>query len=141
MGQSQDNITVLLVDDDEVDIMGVRRAFRNAHLNNHIIVASNGREALDLLRDGKSVQRPYLVLLDLNMPRMGGLEFLEQTRKDPRLKSSVIFVLTTSNAQEDKQEAWQHNIAGYIVKDRRNDGSFINAAALLEKYTQNVEFP
>lgn len=140
MSTVNSDITILLVDDDEVDVMGVERAFRQARLHNRIVVAANGEEALDKLRDGSSVPKPYLILLDLNMPRMSGIEFLEQTRRDPRLHPSVIFVLTTSNAEEDRKKAYQHNIAGYIVKDADSD-TFLNTAALLEHYAKTVELP
>src|SRR4051812_8809100 len=115
-------VTILLVDDDEVDIMGVKRAFRSSNLENNIVIAANGLEALEKLRDGQSVPHPYLILLDLNMPRMNGIEFLEETRGDPGLSSAVIFVLTTSGAAEDKRQAYARNIAGYIVKDGREEG-------------------
>src|SRR5690606_5812988 len=118
------DVTVLLVEDDEVDVMGVRRAFRQSHLENNIVVASDGIEALAMLHDPEAVPRPYMVLLDLNMPRMNGIEFLERTRKDPMLQSSIIFVLTTSRDQEDKEKVYRHNPAGYIVKERI-DGDFI----------------
>lgn len=133
-------VSVLLVDDDAVDVMGVQRAFRQSELQNTIVVASNGLEALEKLRDGKSISRPYMVLLDLNMPKMNGIEFLEEARSDPDLKSSIIFVLTTSKDSEDKEKAYKHNIAGYIVKDRTT-GGFINAAGLLSQYSRVVEFP
>jgi CheY-like chemotaxis protein len=140
MPHNNKDVTVLLVEDDEVDIMGVRRAFRQSTLDNNIIVANDGIEALALLRDADAVPRPYMVLLDMNMPRMGGAEFLESARKDPDLKNSIVFVLTTSKDPADKTRAYQHHPAGYIVKDR-TDGNFINAVTLLEQYAKVVSFP
>jgi CheY-like chemotaxis protein len=133
------DVTILLVDDDEVDVMGIKRAFSKARLENSIIVASDGMEALAKLREGKVVQ-PYLVLLDLNMPRMNGLEFLETARRDPGLRGAIVFVLTTSRDQGDMQRAYQYNVAGYIVKERIEQG-FINAIDLLNQYTRINKFP
>lgn len=138
--RNSEDITVLVVDDDEVDVMGVQRAFKKSKLCNSIIVASDGKEALKKLRDGKSVHRPYLVLLDINMPQMDGIEFLENARRDPALQNSVVFVLTTSNDEKDKRRAYQHNIAGYIVKGHREDG-FVDAVSLLDQYSRINQFP
>ena len=139
MQTKREAVTVLLVEDDEVDVMGVRRAFKKSHIENNIVVATDGQDALTKLRDGKSVPRPYLVLLDLNMPRMSGIEFLEAARQDPGLHGSIVFVLTTSKDERDKQKAYNYNVAGYIVKERMEQG-FINAAGLLDQYTQINEF-
>ena len=138
--KNKDGVTILLVEDDEVDVMGVERAFKQSNLNHAIIVAPDGQEALKKLRDGKSVPHPYLMLLDLNMPRMNGLEFLAEIRQDPELHNAIVFVLTTSSDSGDKQKAYQHNIAGYIVKGLFGE-SFINTAGLLDLYTQINEFP
>lgn len=132
-------LTVLLVEDDEVDIMAVKRAFDKAKIANPVIVAHDGIEALEKLRSG-DVSRPFLILLDLNMPRMNGLEFLDEIRNDDDLKASVVFVLTTSKAEEDKWAAYQRNIAGYIVKE--NVGrEFLDAVSLLDHYWRVVELP
>lgn len=132
-------ITVFLIDDDDVDVMGVKRAFKKAKILNPIVVAKDGVDALEQLRAGK-VTKPYLVLLDLNMPRMGGLEFLDEVRKDSKLKDSIIFVLTTSKAEQDKCAAYQRNIAGYIVKENVGE-EFLDAVSLLDMYWKIVEFP
>lgn len=140
MGQSQNSVTILLVDDNEVDVMGVQRAFKQSELKNDIVVAANGVEALTWLRDDPTNQKPYLVLLDLNMPRMNGLEFLKEVRNDKDLKKSVVFVLTTSSVPEDRNSAYDHNIAGYIVKGK-TQGGFVDAVELLNKYTNLCELP
>lgn len=137
--KAQKTVNVLLVDDDEVDIMGVKREFKKSDFSNPVVVANNGLEALEKLRDG-SVAHPCMVLLDLNMPKMNGLEFLSEVRQDPTLKEMIVFVLTTSKAENDIKKAYAHNIAGYIVKDRTDEG-FINTASLLDQYTKLVEFP
>jgi CheY-like chemotaxis protein len=134
------DISILLVEDNEVDVMGVQRAFRQSNLENPIIVASDGLAALGLLRDGNSVSRPYLILLDLNMPRMDGIEFLQEVRKDNHLKKSVIFVLTTSDAPEDRSKAYDQNIAGYIVKGK-TAGGFVDTIGLLNRYIEVCALP
>jgi len=138
--QNSKPVTILLVDDDHVDVMGVKRSFNQFNFKNPIVVALDGCDALEKLRDGKTVSRPYLVLLDLNMPRMNGIEFLTAARKDPELSDSVVFVLTTSNAGEDKEKAYAHNVAGYIVKEGGRE-RFINVVGLLEQYSKVVELP
>jgi CheY-like chemotaxis protein len=136
---SHEEITVLLVDDDDVDVMGVKRAFAKARIRNTIVVARDGLEALEYLRSG-AVKKPYLILLDLNMPRMSGLEFLETIRGDSKLKDAIVFVLTTSKSEQDKWAAYQRNIAGYIVKE--NVGTeFLDAISLLDMYWKIIEFP
>jgi len=138
--QHKNDVTVLLVDDDEIDVMGVKRAFTQSDLKNKIVVASDGRQALDILRDGSSVNRPYMMLLDLNMPRMNGIELLENMRSDPALKDAIVFVLTTSRAREDRQKAYDHNVAGYIVKGEVREG-YLDAVGLLKHYSDVVQFP
>ena len=136
---SYKEVTVLLVEDDEVDVMAVLRAFERAKIGNPVKVAHDGIEALEILREG-AVNKPFLILLDLNMPRMNGLEFLDVIRADKNLKDAVVFVLTTSKAEEDKCAAYQHNIAGYIVKERVGE-EFLDAVSLLSHYWKIVELP
>lgn len=135
-------VNILLVEDDEIDVMAVKRAFRELKIANPLYEASDGVEALELLRNanGKSVPRPYIILLDLNMPRMGGIEFVKELRADPALKSSIVFVMTTSAAEEDRINAYNLNVAGYVLKHSPGH-SFIEAVAMLEHYWRIVEFP
>ncbi len=128
---------ILLVDDDEVDVMNVRRAFERNRMTNPLHVASNGLEALDLLRNG-SVGPRRIVLLDLNMPRMNGIEFLEAVRADPALHSTSIVVLTTSNEERDKVAAYEQNVAGYLLKPV-TFAKFVDLVATLDKYWTLVE--
>ncbi len=136
-------LSLLLVEDDEVDIQGFRRAFAKTRIANPITVAKDGIEALEILRgqNGRTkLAKPYLVLLDLNMPRMNGFEFLDVLRADEDLKSAIVFMITTSKAEEDKARAYGHHVAGYIVKqDPAN--TFMQAVSLLEHYWKIVEFP
>lgn len=133
-------VTILLVDDDDIDSMGVMRALKRLKILNTVVRARDGAEGLALLRDPFAVRRPYLVLLDLNMPRMNGLEMLEELRSDKALSSSIVFVLTTSKADEDNMAAYKHNVAGYIVKSQVGDG-FMRVMEMLDHYWRVVEFP
>jgi CheY-like chemotaxis protein len=136
-------VNLLLVDDDEVDVQGLKRAFTRSKIANPITVARDGLEALEILRgtNGRpKLPKPHLILLDLNMPRMNGLEFLEAIRADEDLRSAIVFMITTSKAEEDKARAYGHNVAGYIVKqDPAN--TFLQAVSMLEHYWRIVEFP
>jgi CheY-like chemotaxis protein len=136
-------VTVLLIDDDKVDVMAAERSFRELKIANPIIGAANGIEALDLLRgdNGQTkISKPYVVLLDLNMPCMNGLEFLEELRADPALRSSLIFVMTTSAAEADRVGAYDKNVAGYILKSQFGQ-DFLDAIKMLNHYWRVIEFP
>jgi CheY-like chemotaxis protein len=136
-------LNILLVDDDEVDVMNVQRAFRKNNILNPLYVAHNGLEALELLRsDGpEAVPRDRrLILLDLNMPKMNGLEFLREIREDPELHNLTVIVLTTSDDERDKVEAYNLNVAGYIVKPV-TFLAFVEAVAALNKYWSINELP
>src|SRR5690349_17997070 len=117
----EDNtVNILLVEDDSVDVMNVQRAFRKNNIQNPLHVAKNGLMALEMLRGQNGFQRitpsPGIILLDLNMPQMNGIEFLKELRADPELKQISVFVMTTSNDDKDKFEAFNFNVAGYIIK-------------------------
>lgn len=138
-------INILLVEDDEVDVMNVKRAFKKYKITNPLFVAGNGLEALAMLRsqDGELPKVPEnrrLILLDLNMPKMNGLEFLHEIRQDEELKRTPVIVLTTSDEDKDRIEAYQFNVAGYILKPV----TFINFAEVmvaLNKYWTLSEMP
>ncbi len=137
-------INILLVEDDEVDVMNVQRAFKKNHINNKLHVAGNGLEALALLRgDGafeKITPRPKIILLDLNMPKMNGIEFLQELRNDPEFESISVFVLTTSGDERDIVAAYKLNVAGYILKPVELD-NFIQALSTLDLYWSLIEMP
>lgn len=132
-------VNLLLVEDDDVDAMGVTRALKKRRIANPLIRARDGIEALEFLRGGK-VARPYLILLDLNMPRMGGLEFIRTLRADPDFCDAVVFVLTTSKSDEDMAAAYRAHVAGYIVKSEIGN-SFNDLVEMLDAYWQVVELP
>ncbi|WP_306114349.1 MULTISPECIES: response regulator [unclassified Roseovarius] len=136
-------VKFLIVDDDQVSVLAIKRALKKLRIINPVQVARDGREALDLLRaelDEAQALPPYLVTLDLNMPRMTGFEFLEEVRKDPALHRLVIFVLSSSDAPADVANAYDNNIAGYIVKDNLGD-SFVRALDMIDCFSKVVEFP
>lgn len=135
-----DRVTFLIVDDDEVAVMSIKRALKKLRLTNPIEVAHDGREALDVLRgspDNPPLKKPYIILLDINMPRMNGLEFLAEVREDRELEHSVVFVLTTSDAPSDIAAAYAHKTAGYIVKEDPQN-SVRSAIEMLNSYTEIV---
>lgn len=112
-----ETVGILCIDDDEIDIMSLKRSFSKLGFSNPLYTATNGAEALELLRGEKGLDpRPQIVLLDLNMPKMNGHEFLEQVRADPSLHTLTIIVLTTSALDSDIMSAFQHYVAGYLVK-------------------------
>jgi CheY-like chemotaxis protein len=134
---------LLHVEDDDICLMMLNRAFKKAKIANPISVAHDGIEAMEMLRgtNGCSrLPRPFLILLDLNMPRMDGIEFLNELRKDEDLRKSIVFVMTTSDADEDKVKAYNLGVAGYILKSNPAN-AFSEAAALLDTYLRVVEFP
>ena len=133
-------LNILLVEDDEVDVMNVRRAFKKNNICNPLWVAGNGLDGLEMLRTGDMPRERRLVLLDLNMPRMNGIEFLRELRADPELRAVPVVVLTTSDDERDRVEAYNLNVAGYILKPVTLM-NFVEAMATLNKYWALVELP
>lgn len=137
-------LEILLVEDDEVDIMNVKRAFKKNNILNNLHNARNGLEALYMLRGNKSegieklVPMPKVILLDLNMPKMGGLEFLQELRNDPALRTISVFVMTTSDEESDKVAAYNLNVAGYILKPLSFE-RFVEAVSILNHYWKLCE--
>jgi len=136
-------VNVLLVEDNAVDREAVRRAFQKQRIANPITDAADGLEALDRLRGmngATRIERPYLILLDINLPRMSGIEFLRSLRADPELRDSIVFVLTTSKRDEDRMASYDANVAGYVVKSDVGPG-FVRLVELLDHYWRVVAFP
>ena len=133
-------LNILLVEDDELDVMNIKRAFERNKIANPLYVAGNGIEALELLRAGEVPEERRLILLDLNMPRMNGIEFLRELRQDPVLRLTPVVVLTTSDDERDRVEAYNLNVAGYILKPV-TFVNFAEAMATLNKYWTLVEMP
>jgi CheY-like chemotaxis protein len=133
-------LNILLVEDDDVDVMNVRRAFEKNRILNPLYVAADGVAALEMLRSGEVPAPRRMVLLDLNMPRMNGIEFLRALRADPQLHMLPVVVLTTSNDERDRVEAYNLNVAGYLLKPV-TFVNFVELMAALNKYWSLVEMP
>lgn len=137
-------LNVLIVDDDDVDVLAIRRSFERRRLDVTLHFAGDGLQALQLLRGEVSsnlaVDAPLIVLLDINMPRMSGLEFLRELRADSRLQNTIVFVLTTSADPADISAAYALNVAGYMVKANVGD-SFLDAVSLIDAYRRIVSLP
>jgi CheY-like chemotaxis protein len=134
------SLNILLVEDDEIDVINVKRAFDKNHITNALFVAGNGLEALEKLRNGEVPQGRRIVLLDLNMPKMNGIEFLRELRTDPALAPTPVVVLSTSNNDRDKIDAFSLNVAGYLVKPV-TFAEFSELMVTLNKYWTLVEMP
>lgn len=131
---------ILLVEDDQVDVMNVKRAFEKNKILNPLYVATNGLEALQMLRDGSVPAQRRLVLLDLNMPSMGGIEFLRELRADSKLRLTPVVVLTTSGDEKDRLDAYDFHVAGYLRKPVEFP-NFMELTAALNKYWTLVDMP
>jgi CheY-like chemotaxis protein len=141
--QVRSKTDILVVEDDDVQAEAVVRSLRKGGLDGQIVVAPEGWEALSILRGTHSthrMRRPYLVLLDLNLPRMGGLDFLREVRADPLLNDTVVFVLTTSADERDCKRAYEEHVAGYMVKSQVGP-QFVKMVDMLRPYLSVVRLP
>ena len=107
--------TILLVEDDQVDAMTVKRALKEINVTNNLDITNNGEEALEFLRNSAN-EKPGIILLDLNMPKMNGIEFLKIAKADADLKKIPVIVLTTSKEDQDRIESFNLGVAGYMIK-------------------------
>lgn len=140
---SLETVKFLIVDDDVVSVMSIKRTLKRLRLVNPVRVASDGIEALEILRGDAGTERilpPYILTLDLNMPRMNGHELLEEIRNDERLANAVVFVFTTSDAPDDVADAYRHNVAGYLVKEHA-ETALPEALEMLGAYSRLVLLP
>lgn len=134
---------ILLIDDDEIEAEAISRGFRHGHLANPLIYACDGVSGLAILHGSPNVpplHKPYIILVDMNMPRMNGLEFLQALRQDPDLTDTVVFMLTTSDGFGDRLAAYKAHIAGYILK-QNVDPDFVNVIQLLTDYQTLIALP
>ena len=132
-------VNILVVEDDEIDVESLKRLFAKKEIKNPVYYAANGMEALAVMRGENNqtkVPKPFIVLLDINMPMMNGIEMLKELRSDDALKDTVVFILTTSPRDEDKATTYKLNVAGYFLK--RDIKELVN---LLSLYWQLNEFP
>ena len=130
-------VNILIVEDDEIDVKAMQRAFQSLKIGNPLTIASDGVEAWEMLQE---LPRPYLVITDINMPRMNGIELLRKIRESDEYSDAVVFVLTTSNDEQDKMDAYHLNVTGYMLKAEMG-ASFMKAIGLVENYWSIVEMP
>ena len=130
---------ILLIDDDNVDTMTVKRAMRDLHAKRPFIHSVNGEEAMKYLTDSDT-EKPFLILLDLNMPKMGGIEFLKIIKANHELKTIPIVVLTTSREQRDVSESFELGAAGYMVKPV-DYSKFVEMLGKIMLYWSTSELP
>lgn len=136
---SNADITLLLIEDDDVDAMTIERSFRKQRIGNKIVRADDGAAALELIANNL-VPKPFIILLDLNLPKISGHEFLDQLRKDPENKDTVVFVLTTSSDEQDMLKAYEKFIAGYFVKSESGE-QFMKLIGMLDGFWRIVKMP
>jgi CheY-like chemotaxis protein len=130
-------VNILLVEDDEIDVRAFLWTFEQLKIANPVTVAKDGVEGWEKLT---SLPRPYLIVMDINMPRMNGLELLKKIRGSEEFRDSIVFVLTTSTDEQDKFDAYNLNVAGYMVKSDMGT-SFNRAISMVENYWKVVELP
>ncbi|MGA2172654.1 MAG: response regulator [Sedimentisphaerales bacterium] len=130
---------IMLVEDDTVDVMTVKRAMKDLKVINPLVRAGNGEEALAYLRDDNNA-KPCVILLDLNMPKMNGIEFLRVAKADEKLKRIPAIVLTTSKDDQDRFQTFELNVAGFIVKPV-DYKKFVEAMRIIDLYWTLSEMP
>ena len=135
-------VELLMVDDDELDVELFKRSLKAQRIANPMSCCNNGEDALEFLkaRNASKNRTPLIVLMDINMPRMNGIECIRKIREDQDLKKTVIFVMTTSEDDRDVLESYKLNVAGYLVKGKLGE-SFIDGITMLDQYWRVVELP
>jgi len=134
---SSREVNILVVEDDEIDSKALLKAFQKLKIVNPVTIAKDGIEGWEALQ---TLERPFLIITDINMPRMSGIELLGKIRGDKNFRDSIVFILTTSTDERDKIEAYDLNVAGYMLKSDMGS-SFIRAIEMVENYWRVVEFP
>lgn len=129
----------MLLEDDSVDAIMVKRALESLKVTNPLVNSSDGEEALNYLRNHNS-KKPGIILLDLNMPKIGGLEFLKVIKADDELRKIPVIALTTSDDERDITESFKHGIAGYMVKALDSKG-FVETIRIIDRYWTLSELP
>jgi len=130
---------ILLLEDDQVDAMTVKRALKDINVTNSLDIVHDGEEALTFLKNPEN-EKPGIILLDLNMPKMNGIEFLKIAKKDDSLKKIPVVVLTTSKEDQDKVDSFNLGVAGYMIKpvDYRK---FVEVVKTIDIYWTLSELP
>ena len=135
----QNSKPILLVEDDNVDVMTVKRALKDLKVSNQLVPVSNGEEAIGYLKKGNTT-KPCFVLLDLNMPKMNGTEFLKIIKADKALKKIPVVILTTSNSEQDVIESFELGAAGFMVKSVDYE-KFVETIQAIERYWTLSKLP
>jgi len=130
---------LMLIEDDDIDVMTVNRAMQDLKVTNQLVSMSNGEEAIKYLRDESAV-KPSLVLLDLNMPKMDGAEFLKIVKADKALKKIPVVILTTSNSDRDVIKSFELGAAGYMVKSVDYE-KFVETIRAIDRYWTLSKLP
>jgi CheY-like chemotaxis protein len=130
---------ILLVEDDRVDAMTVKRALAEIDNTSSVYIVTNGEEALEFLRNKRN-ERPGIILLDLNMPKMNGIEFLKVAKSDASLKRIPVIVLTTSQQESEKVESFNLGAAGYVIKPLSYE-QFLEMVKTIDRYWTISELP
>ncbi len=136
------DLQILFVEDDDIDVIALQRAMEATGISLSVTRVRDGVEALAVLRGSNGsapLRRPYIVLVDINLPRMNGIEFLAELRRDPELQSTVVFTVTTSQDAADKKAAYRMNVAGFLGKSAT--GCFADIVSLLGAYAKTVDLP
>jgi CheY-like chemotaxis protein len=135
----QNSKPILLIEDDDVDVMTVKRALNDLKVSNELVTAGDGEEAIQYLRS-KSAAKPCIVLLDLNMPKMDGTEFLKIVKADKALKKIPVVILTTSNSDRDVIDSFERGAAGYMVKSVDYE-KFVETIRAIDQYWTLSKLP
>jgi CheY-like chemotaxis protein len=135
----QNSKPILLIEDDNVDVMTVKRALQDLKVSNQLVPLSNGEEAIEYLKK-ENTTKPCIVLLDLNMPKMDGVEFLKVVKADNTLKKIPVVILTTSNSERDVTESFELGAAGYMVKSVDYE-KFVETIEAIERYWTFSKLP
>ena len=137
------HVTILLVEDDDIDAMSVARGLADANISNPVVRARDGVEGLEILLGTNGKEKlpwPYLMLVDIRLPRLDGLGLVRKIRSIPALRRTIVFMLTTSDSDRDRSTAYDANVAGYIVKSSGNE-QFSKLARMLDYYLMIVAPP
>lgn len=128
-------LNILLVEDDAIEVMKFNRVVKNMETRHKIMEANDGEEALHILKDREV--NPDIIVLDLNMPKVNGIEFLKQIKQDHSRRCIPTIILTTSTNHSDVKECYNMGIAGYVVKPLRHDDYLASTTKLIEYWSNN----
>jgi len=128
-------LKILLIEDDAIEVMKFKRVLSNFQVNHEVIEANNGEEAQDILTNKDNL--PSVILLDLNMPKMNGIEFLTQLKNNETLKYIPVVILTTSSNYKDLKECYEIGIAGYVLKPLKYEEYVLKMEMLLDYWSIN----